>query len=168
MNRTAIAVVVALLAGVAGTQTAAGASVARCADASVVVWLDTSPSPSAGSSYVNVKVTNLAAKRCALRGYPGVSAVDLGGRQLGSAAAREGSAPTHSIVLGRGDSATALVRITDVGVFPPASCHTSFAAGLRVYLPDSTASKIVPFPVRACSRTGRAYLHVHALTTGRP
>jgi len=49
-------------------------------------------------------------------------------------------------------NATALVRITDAGVFTPASCHEVMAAGLRVYPPGQTRARLVPFPFRACAR----------------
>jgi hypothetical protein len=35
---------------------------------------------------------------------------------------------------------------------------------LRVYPPGETRSKVVPFPFRACARSGPVYLHVEALT----
>jgi hypothetical protein len=38
--------------------------------------------------YYTLRLTNLATVPCSLRGYPGVSAVDLAGKQLGSAAGR--------------------------------------------------------------------------------
>jgi hypothetical protein len=36
-------------------------------------------------------------------------------------------------------------------------------AGLRVYPPGQTASNVVPFPFRACSRTGQSNLLVRAM-----
>jgi hypothetical protein len=40
------------------------------------------------------------------------------------------------------------------------------AGGLRVYPPGQTASKLVPFPFRACSRSGPGYLSVEAVQKG--
>ena len=39
------------------------------------------------------------------------------------------------------------------------------ADDLRVYPPDATASKVVPFPFGACARVGPAYLNVEAVTS---
>ena len=40
------------------------------------------------------------------------------------------------------------------------------AAGLRVYPPNLTTSKVVPFPFSACSLTGPVYLNVRAVKLG--
>jgi Protein of unknown function (DUF4232) len=93
-----------------------------------------------------------------------VSAVDLAGRQLGSPAAREAGSPVRSIVVAPGGSASAALRIANTGVFPSTSCRSTTAAGLRVYPPNQTASKVVPYPVGACTRSGVTYLHVKAVT----
>jgi hypothetical protein len=45
---------------------------------------------------------------------------------------------------------SALLKITVAGIFQ--GCHPRLAAGLRVYPPGDTASKIVPFPLQTCSR----------------
>lgn len=65
------------------------ASVPPCATSELVVWLDTQGDGTLGSTHYKLELTNLSASTCALRGYPGVSATDLGGRQLGSAASRD-------------------------------------------------------------------------------
>jgi hypothetical protein len=41
------------------------------------------------------------------------------------------------------------------------------AAGLRVYPPNQTRARLVPFPFGACSRAGPIYLHVTAAKPGR-
>jgi hypothetical protein len=98
-----------------------------------------------------------------LFGYPGVSAVDVRGRQLGSAAGRNRALAPRSVTLARGASASAVLQVVQAGNFPASSCHVVIAAGLRVFPPDQSASKVVPFPFRACSRTGPVYLTVRAV-----
>src|SRR5437899_464512 len=67
-------------------------SVPRCTAAGLVVWLASEPGGgAAGSTYYSLRFTNLSGRRCTLRGYPGISAVDLRGRQLGSAGRRSPS-----------------------------------------------------------------------------
>ena len=61
--------------------------------------------------------------------------------------------------------ASAALKIANTGVFPPATCRSTTAAGLRVYPPNQTASKIVPYPFRACSGTAPVYLQVAVVTT---
>jgi hypothetical protein len=99
-----------------------------------------------------------------LDGFPGVSAVDLAGRQLGSAASRSGTRP-GAVDIVPGGTASAVLRIAQAANFPRAACRPTTAAGLRVYPPDATASKVVPFPFSACSRPGPTYLSVEAVTS---
>ena len=82
----ASAVVAALFAAVA---IANGQDVAAaCATRTLVVWLDTNGDAAAGSVHYELEFTNLSTRSCVLRGYPGVSAVDVAGRRLGAAAGR--------------------------------------------------------------------------------
>lgn len=136
----------------------------RCTTAGLVVWLDTEGNGTAGSVFYKLELTNLSGHTCTLRGFPGVSAVDLHGRQLGRAAAREGSGrPPHIVRLKDGATATAILRIVAAGNFPAATCHQTTAAGLRVFPPGQTTSKVVPFPFEACARSGPVYLSVRAV-----
>ena len=91
----ALAAVAGPLAAPAGA--AAAATAPKCATSSLVVWLDTDGNGSAGSVYYNLEFTNLSARTCTLTGYPGVSAVGLGGGQLGPVPA----AGTTQLNLGR-------------------------------------------------------------------
>ena len=151
-----------VLAGLA-TTAARAAATPRCATSQLVVWLDTRGNGTAGSTYYNLEFTNLSGHRCTLLGYPGVSGVDLRGRRLGTPARRNPHAPVRAVGLAPGASASAVLQITDTGVFPRRSCRVVSAGGLRVYPPAQIRSKVVPFPFRACSRPGPAYLHVEAV-----
>jgi hypothetical protein len=68
--------------------------------------------------------------------------------------------------LAPGSTVVAVLRITDVGSFPPATCGRTTAAGLRVYPPNETVSKVVPFPFGACARRGPRYLSVESVSAG--
>jgi hypothetical protein len=156
------------LAVTASPSTAAGetpaASPPACATSGLVVWLY-SPigGGTAGGTYYDLEFTNLSGHTCTLYGYPGVSAVNLVDHQLGSAGARNDAHPSTVVTLANGTSAIAVLKITDVGVFSPLSCHYATAAGLRVYPPNQTASKVVPFPFASCALTGPVFLHVEAV-----
>ena len=50
----------------------------------------------------------------------------------------------------------------------PQPCDAVTAAGLRVYPPDQTASKIVPFPLKACTSSGLVYMGVAPVQQARP
>ena len=152
----------------------ATASVPICATAGLVVWLNVPPGNDyAGGAYYDLEFTNQSGRTCTLRGYPGVSAVSLNGSQLGSPAGW-GTPATTTVTLPSGATASSQLQITDTGNFgtqcfvqPPAAGHPGIlptAAGLRVYPPNQTASKVVPYPLRACAHTGPVYIHASPVT----
>ena len=68
------------------------------------------------------------------------------------------------VTLPKGATAKAVLQITEAGNFPSSACAQTTAAGLRVYPPNQTAAKIVPFPFGACSRSGPVYLHIASVS----
>jgi hypothetical protein len=150
-------------AAAAEARTARTASAPRCTTSGLVVWLDTQANGAAGSVIYKLKFTNLSGHTCALFGYPGVSAVDLAGNQLGSSATRDHARRARLVTLRGGRTATALLRIVDAGNFPASTCRPVTAAGLRVFPPNSPTSKLIPFPFRACSGTAPTYLFIRAV-----
>jgi Protein of unknown function (DUF4232) len=138
---------------------------AACATPKLDIWLNTAGSGAAGTIYYDLKFTNLSGSTCTLLGFPGVSGVNLSGTQLGSAASRNHAFTPHTVTLANGATATAKVGIVQVSLFQPSQCHPVTAAGLRVFPPGQTASKVVPFPFGACSHSGPVYL---TITTVRP
>jgi hypothetical protein len=130
-----------------------------CATSGLDVWLNTQGQGAAGTIFYKLNFTNLSGSTCTLFGYPGVSGTNLGGTQLGSPAVREIVTP-HTVTLANGATAFAQVGIVQPGLFPPSKCGPVTAAGLRVFPPNQTQSKRVPFPFTACSKTGPLYLKV--------
>jgi hypothetical protein len=147
------------------------ASTPACATSGLVVWMNTTGSAYAGGIYYTLEFTNLSGHTCTLHGYPGVSAVTLSGRPVGSPGLRSPARPT-TVSLPGGATATATLQITDPGNFgtvcflpgpPPEPGRPGklpTAAGLRVYPPNQFTSKVIPFPFSACYRTGPVWLHV--------
>jgi hypothetical protein len=155
------------------TFSAAAASTPACTAAGTVVWIDTTGSGTAGSIFYALQFTNLSGHSCTISGYPGVSGVDLRGHQLGSPASRNPQHKAAVIALADGSgsssldtTALAVLQVTDVGNYPAAKCKQTAAAGLRVYMPGQKASSVVPFPFRACGKTGANYLSVQAIQGG--
>lgn len=142
------------------------ASAPACATSGLVVWLNTNGNGAAGSIYYTLEFTNLSGHACTLSGYPGVSAVDLSGHRIGAAAKRDTANTPHTVTLGTGpnaSAATATLRIVENLNFPSSTCGPVTAAGLRVYPPNQRASKIVPFPFGACSKSADGVLSVRAV-----
>ena len=159
----ALAVIGVSVATASTASRVASGSTPRCATRGLVVWLDTQGNGAAGSIYYTLELTNLSGHTCTLRGFPGVSAVNLTGKGLGTAAARDHTTTATKVTLAKGQSATAVLRIVQVGVFTPSTCNKVTAAGLRVYPPNQEKSKIIPFPFAACSHKGPVFLDVQVV-----
>jgi len=160
----AVALVVAAApASSVASQRAHSAALLPCPTAGLVVWLNTGGGGgAAGSFYYTLEMTNLSGGSCTLLGYPGVSGVSLSGTQIGSAASRSPGGSIRTITLANGSTADITIRIVDVLNFPTSRCQPTTAAGVRVYPPGQRDSKIVPFPFKACSKSGTIYLNVSA------
>jgi hypothetical protein len=154
---------VAALAGVAaGSSSTAAAAQAtpRCTTAALAVWLGAGAGGGqAGGVSYPIELTNLSGRPCHLFGFPGVSA-EAGGRQSGSPARRDRSAPERTVTLAPGATAHAVIRIADVSAFPAATCRPVVASGVRVYPPGAFRPATIPFRFRACSAKGPVFLQV--------
>jgi hypothetical protein len=146
----------------APTASAHTASAPRCKTAGLVMWLNAEGSGTAGSFYYKLEFVNFSGRTCTLAGYPGVSAVNLRGRQVGASAKREVTGRPRTVTLAPEGEATALVRVVDVGALP-SSCRSTAAAGFRVYPPGETVSKVVPYPFHTCANTRESAMSVRAL-----
>ena len=153
MSKWFVSAFVALAAVAAvATPVASGATAGTptCSPRGLVIWIP-SGQGAAGSFYYTLDFTNQSGKTCTLRGYPGVSAVNLGGRQIGSAAGRNNATKVRTITLRNGATASTTLRIVNTGALP-ASCAPTNAAGVRVFPPNGRTAKIVPLPFKACSK----------------
>jgi hypothetical protein len=135
----------------------------RCPASGLVIWMDTPGSGAAGSVFYTLKFTNLSGHACTLDGHPGVSAVGLSGRQVGRPAAWDPPA-ARTVTLANGATAYVVLQYSNVVASNsgPRPCRPVMAAGLRVYPPGQTASKIVPVPLKACT-TSVTYMGVRAV-----
>ncbi len=122
-----------------------------CATSGLVIWMDTQGSPGASQDYFSLYFTNLSGHACALHGNPGVSAVSLDGHQIGIPARWGNGADAPVVRLASGATATATLNIENDQAFSRSACKPVTAAGLRVYPPNQTASKLIPIPFGACS-----------------
>ncbi len=148
------------------SMTSAASVVPGCRTRQLAVWVGVPGSGTAGSTYYELQLSNVSTTTCSLHGYPGVSAVTGTGRQLGSAAARDARFTPATVVLAPGTTAHAVLRVTDVSVFPPSRCRATTSAGLRVYPPNETASVTVPFPLHVCTTAVAPYLSVRTVRVG--
>jgi len=152
----------------AQTSSAGAAAVApACETPGLVEWLNTTGNGAAGSISYQMQFSNLSGHRCTLNGFPFVFAVGLAGHQIGRRASFDRSHPPLSVTIRAGQTATAVLRLEEVGDFTPSACKPRTAAGLEVFPPNQTTSKTIPFPFAACSTRGPkapAYLTVGPVT----
>jgi hypothetical protein len=156
----AAAIPIASASGAAGPQAVASAS-PPCKTSGLVIWSNNGAGGgTAGSVFYKLRFTNLSGHACTLTGFPKVSAVNLAGKRIGSAAQQEAGQKPKLRKLANGATATALLRVVDPGNFSPSACHEVTAAGLRVTPPDQSHSKLIPLPFATCSRVGQKTLSV--------
>jgi hypothetical protein len=170
-----VAVTLAVGAASAASMTAASAAVShparpdatsRCTLSQLTVWIGLPGSGAAGSTAYPLEFSNTSGHTCHLFGYPGVSAFGRNGHQLGSSAGRDTSLRARFVVLRPGETAHALLTITDAGNFPAHACRMRTAVGLRVNPPDRHRSAVVPLTFAACSKKGPVYLHIRVVRPG--
>jgi hypothetical protein len=107
----------------------------------------------AGHSFIPIVFTNVGTAACTIAAYPGVSFVTGDdGQQVGDPATRV-PASMPAITLAPGQSASAALSITNVGMYDASQCKPVEVRGLRVYPPNNTAAAFVPLNngVRGCS-----------------
>ena len=126
-----------------------------------------SASGAAGSVYRYIEFTNVSATSCTLYGFPGVSL--LGGspaRQIGAAATRAPNSRPSLVTLAPGRTASALLRVSDAGNYPAATCHQVASTTLRVYPPNQTVPRTVPYASTGCAAASVKLLQVNAVQPG--
>jgi Protein of unknown function (DUF4232) len=136
------------------SSTGARAAVPACETPGLVMWLNTTGNAAAGSISYQMQFTNLSGHRCTLNGFPFVLGIGLAGHQIGRRASFDRSHPPQTVTIGAGKTATAVLQVEEVGDFSPSACRPRTAAGLRVFPPNQTRSKTIPFPFAACSSRG--------------
>ncbi|MEV0411365.1 DUF4232 domain-containing protein [Streptomyces sp. NPDC050448] len=149
LTRAATIASAALLATTGAAVGAAQASALPRTPTCHVADLDLSigePDGAAGSLYYPIQFTNTSTHTCALRGYPGVSVVDVRHRQIGTSAARTGE-PVDTVSVQPDETVTAILRTNSRGV--AAGCRQT-STYVKVYPPNSFAAVQIPYNLRVC------------------
>lgn len=164
----ACAAVLAPAAALAATghPAARAAAAPACATSDLRVWLGVPGEGALGHIAYQLELSDISRHACTLLGFPGVSAVAAGGRQLGSPAARDHFDPTRLVTLRRGATAHVFLQITNVAFLPSAACRPADAIGLKVFPPGQRTATVVSFPFRACARKGPVFLTVRTTVAG--
>jgi Protein of unknown function (DUF4232) len=168
--RRVLAVTAAAVAGLAISTAAyaatssgtAAASIPRCTASDLGAWLAVGQgNGAAGTIYYPLEFTNLSAHTCYLFGYPGVSALDRNGRQLGSPASWGSRAGARIVNLAPGATAHTLLAYHDAAVTTEPGCDpVNSAANLRIYPPNQQSSTLAAFSFEACSHAGPVWMSI--------
>jgi Protein of unknown function (DUF4232) len=144
---------------------------ARCLTAGLKITLDTGAGGgAAGSTYLPVDFTNESAAACGMYGFPGVSFVTApgtAGRQVGTAAQRNGSFDSVGVKLEPGGVAHAWLQVAQAANYPAAVCHAMPVQWLRVYPPDDRTAGYASGQFDACQGPGAPVLTVMPVRSGK-
>ena len=119
----------------------------------------------AGSQYYPLVAKNTSSTPCVIAGYPGVSATDQDGKQIGAAAVRESRQNYETITLKPGETATATLRVTNTGALD--NCSPVQSKHLKIYPPEQKEATQLPVPLTTCS-TQRESLTIAPFSTKQP
>jgi hypothetical protein len=134
-------------------------AVPACISTQTRVWYGLPGDGAAGHVYFELQFSNIGHSACSFFGYPGVSAVDIHGHQVGQPASHSGAKLT--VTLAPGGTAHVVLAVTQAGFV---CAHPVKAALLRVFPPGQTHAELVGFASQGCP--GKSVLHVDALHPG--
>jgi hypothetical protein len=107
-----------------------------------------------GTIYFPLEFTNLSTHTCTLDGFPGVSAIDNTGQQLGDSADWDHSVPAQKVTLTPGATGYAMLAYHDAvaGSCPPADLRTP--TELQIYPPNQTFADHAIWDSPVCTAPG--------------
>jgi len=121
----------------------------------------------AGSVYQNIDFTNVGSTTCSLYGYPGVSlGTGMPFKQIGAAASRSTTASPAVVTLSPGQTANALLRVTQALNYPTATCTPTKAMYLQIYPPSQTTAIYLTYAATGCSSTSVNLLTIGVVQAG--
>ena len=145
-----------------GTARTSAASVPACTAFGLGAWLAVGQgSAAAGTIYYPLEFTNLSGHTCSLFGFPGVSAINDHGSQLGSPANWERTSAPQTVILTPGATAHTTLAYHDAAVTTEPGCNpVNSAVLLMVYPPGQHVAAPAEYDGLSCSRAGVFYLSI--------
>ena len=139
------------------------AAAPACTSNHTRVWWGAPGDGATGHIYIPLQFSNIGPSACTFFGYPGVSAIDVNGNQVGLPATHSGA--KQLVTVAPGTTAHVLLVITQAGFV----CSNPVnATELKVFAPNQLHSELVPLATQGCP--GKSVLHVDAMhpTAGIP
>jgi hypothetical protein len=145
-----------------GAARTSAASVPACTAFGLGAWIAVGQgNGAAGTIYYPLEFTNLSGHTCKLFGFPGVSAVNGQGHQLGSPANWEHTSAPHTVTLAPGATAHTILAYHDAVVTTEPGCDpVNTATLLRVYPPGRHTATDAEYDLQSCSHAGPIYLSI--------
>jgi len=155
------------LARPAAATTRASASTPKCSASDLGMWVAADQGDgAAGTIFFPLEFTNLSGHTCSLFGFPGVSATDSHGHQLGAPARWDHSVPPHLVTLAPGATAHSVLAYSDAVVGNCPAGHVRTASALRVFPPDRFQAAHAYWDLATCAVRGSVFLGVGAIQPG--
>jgi Protein of unknown function (DUF4232) len=171
IRRTIIATVTALTLGLGGAvwatsaASAAPAKVSACSTSQLAVWVNLSEGGvAAGTTSWPLDFTNTSSHACTLFGYPGVSATNANGGQLGRAADRQPLFKAKTVTIPAGGTAHAYLFWLEVLNFTPSACKLGTASLLKVFPPNTRRADYTFFSMQVCKSTKPLFQYLFVST----
>ena len=176
IRRTIIATAAALTLGLGGAVLATSAASAApgsapasaapaCSTATLSVWVNLSAgSVAAGTTAWPLDFTNTGSRACTLDGYPGASATNANGGQLGRAADRWPIFKASKVTIPAGGTAHAYLFWLQVLNFISSGCDLGTASLLKVYPPGQRSAADAFFSMQVCRSTKPLYQYLWVST----
>lgn len=158
MAAAAILLPTAALASSAASGSAA-APAGTCAATATRLWYGVPSEGAAGSSFWQIELSNIGHTTCSFFGFPGVSALDIHGHQVGLAATHTGVRVGATLVPGA--TAHFVLRVVNAGAV---CAHPLHGVLLRVFGPGQFHSNIVGFVSEQCP--GKSLMSVDSVHPG--
>ncbi len=138
---------------------AASQATPACHSAQTRIWYGLPADNATGHSYFQLQISNIGHSACTFFGFPGVSALNSHGNQVGRPATRYGH--RISVTLQPGDTAHVVLVVVNASLV---CSHPVQATELRVFPPGQFAAQSTPLATRACP--GKSVLSVDSVHSG--
>lgn len=123
------------------------------------VWYGLPADDATGHAFFQLQISNIGHSTCSFFGYPGVSALNSHGKQVGKAASHYGR--RLRVTLKPGGTTHMVLVVTDAFLL---CAHPVKATDLRVFPPGQVHSQNVPLATRQC--LGKSALAVDSVHPG--
>jgi hypothetical protein len=147
LGAAAVLAATAGLASTAASAAPAAPAIPSCHSGNMRVWTGFPGDGFAGGVTWQLQISNIGRHACTLFGYPGVSALNGAGNQVGLPASHSGR--RFLVTLPPGGTSHVVLTIHDPGAACPG--HEAHGTQLRVFAPNQFNAETTPLSVGVCT-----------------